>query len=341
MDLPSQVQAGADRADQLIAEQAALMNGAQDTPSAGDDPANPATQHQNPANPEHTVETLTAKVGSLTQQLTVLQGKYNSEIKELGDNPNLLNTQKAELRKLRRQVTDFSRIISDQQHTIAKMKSDDPPAADPKKNHRESTGSLTQEEIDYLNSEGLSDRAIEIFSKVGQSPDGELSTQVKELREEAASSKQDRFFQGLTEAVPNWRKINADSEDSESTWVKYLNGKAPFQNRTINEVLNEAQANLDVATCADIFNNFIRMSPPPADPETEVVGDPPRINPADHIEPGSSVASQPPAPAPQYTMAEYKAHYDYGAKNPRVATTKEWKDKAAILDKAYAAGQIK
>lgn len=341
--IPEQVQAGADKADALIADLHKKLS--------GDEPTLPANQDPGPNKPEdavETVESLTAKLAEKTQQFNVLQGKYNAEIKALGDDPNLLNTLKAENRNLKRQNSDFSKIISDQQHQLA-QKPDEIPAT---KKVPESTG-LSQDDLDHLRAEGIEGKTLEIFKKlaVGEADNivkmryGDLSAKVDTFQQDAAETKSERFFRALTEAVPTWRAINANSPDEESEWRNYLDGKAPFQNRTRNQVLIDAQDQFDVETCAEVFTGFISLGGGlPGTPIADgVVGgkDPLKINPADLLDPAASSSSDVPKDAPTYTMAEYKSFCDAATKNPRIVNTEAWIKKNAMYDKALSEGRIK
>ena len=170
--IPEQVRAGAEHAEQLIAEQKAAEAG--ETPSAGDKPAEQpadqdADQNPKPEDAAPTVESLTKKVEELTHSLSVLQGKYNAEVKALGDDPNLLNTLKADKRRLDRQVTDLQRIVNDQQAQLARLSSkDSQPPEDPDNEPAvpDIDLKLDKEDLDHLRNEGIEGKTLDIFKKL-------------------------------------------------------------------------------------------------------------------------------------------------------------------------------
>lgn len=320
-NIPSQAQAGADAADKIIQG----IKG----DAAGQDPG------QTP--PEHTVESLKTKVDELTQKLSVLQGKYNAEIKALGDDPQVLNTLKAENRKLKRQVEDFSKIISDQQNELAKQSTQQVVEPD------QDAAQLSDEDLEYLEGEGFEGKTLEIFRKlvskvadnISQKRYGDISATVNEVKKTTAMSRKDKFEEKLTELVPDWQAINAMTADEDSDWYQFLMTKAPFQARTYNDVLIAAADNFDYNGCAEVFNEYLRLHP------SKKKADPPKLKPEDLVEPGQSVSSQLPDDKPTYTMAQYKGHYDALTRGDWKGREDKWQEHANVLDRALQEGRVK
>lgn len=353
--VPSQVQADADKADALIAAQLAAENG--ETPPEEDPNAtqDPELKPEEDADKDLVNNTKEAMLGSqvkdLTHQLSVLQGKYNAEIKALGDDPQLLNTLKADVKRLTRQNNDYSKIISDQQHELATKVVAKPET--PAEAATDAVTELSQDDKDLLKSEGLEGPVLEVINKlvdnradaIVKTRYGDLSAKVDTVQQENVATKGDRFLQDLTDAVPTWKTINGWGDAGpEAGWPEYLNEMAPFQDRTLGEVLKEAQGQGNVQTCADIFNGFIAKkgtTPPEPKPDDPVVADPlKKLNPADLLDPAASGASELPKDAPTYTKADYKKFYEDATKDQKIMKTEAWQKKRDAIEKALLDGRI-
>jgi len=350
--VPEQVKAAALVADGLIAEQAAARNGVQAAP-AEVYPSKPQNQDLPPKENAETIESLTLKLKESDHKFSVLQGKYDKEIKALGDDPNILNTLKAEIGTLRRQNNDFSKIISDQQNKLAAISAKEP--VEPAK-----PVELTAEELEHLAAEGIQDKTLDILRKLApQTAQPEIAEIIKKVdamqgsvaavQKTEAEIKNDKFFGKLTQEVPNWRQINGSDEAPNDAWVAWLDVKAPYQDKTRNEVLKAAQDRFDIGTCIQLFKDFIAESgtkpadPPPTDPppgETKV-DETLKIDPNKLVEPASTTSTELPKDGPTYTMDEYKEHYAALTKGHWKGREKEWEEKSKLLDKAFADGRIK
>jgi len=342
--VPEQVQAAADAADKALAAMAAAEKGDK-LPAPNVDP-NAVPQEPGLKKPEDASAGDT--IESLTHKLSVLQGKYDAEIKALGEDPQLLNTLKAENRRLSRQNNEYSRIVSDQQDQLARVKAPPAPAASGTgKTGDGIESSLTEEELEYLAAQGIEGETLDIFNKlidsradaITQTRYGEVSSKVDSVVQTQAVSRNERFFIDLSKAVPNWRTINGSETAPNEAWLSWLDLRAPYQNRSRAEVLHEAQAGFDVETCVDIFNDFIRENP------TSAAGSPhtplPKPNPADLLEPdAASSTGAPPPGEPAFTMAEYERHHAEFTKGHWKGREDEWQRKTAIFDKAYKEGRI-
>jgi len=350
--IPSQVQAGADKADKLINEQLLAENDGVD-PNADPKP--------DPDNPEdtkvlvvgETVESLTVKLSAAIQKFDVLQGKYNAEIKALGDDPNLLNTIKAENKNLKRQNVDYGKIINDQQNELVTLRSSPAKPTEPLPGAAE----LSEEDLAHLKVEALDGKTLEIIKKMVASEaekivqmrygdlSAKLENRIETVEKSNAVNHEDRFEQDLTKAVPNWKAINgwdADGTNPEPEWVEFLGEMAPFQNRTYHEVIKEAQGQGNVKTCADVFNAYLsKKGAAPPGPTPEPVDDPLKIDPAANLDPGRSGSGDMPTDLPTYTMAEYQKFMNDATKNPRKMNSDAWIKQNAVYNKALSDGRIK
>ena len=342
--IPEQVLAGAAAADALIAE---INKGNQD-------PNATVVQDPDPSKLENTDQDLASQLAAKTQQLSVLQGKYNAEVKALGDDPNILNTLKARVRTLERQNNDYATIITDLQHEALTLKSGTKPkeGSAPAKPSSEPTPELDPEDLAYLADEGIEGKTLEILMKLIDKKSGgsnmgdmaKLSEEIQSLRKDAVESQQEKFFRQLSEEVSNWREINGTPDNPNEDWLTWLDEMAPYQNRSRAAVLHEAQGILDVKTCIDIFNDYTReRGAPAAEPEpTPIVDQGLRIDPSQQLDPDHSNAD--PSQVSDSTIlyaADYKklmTDFTRGAWRGRDA---EFKSQQAIFEKALTEGRLK
>jgi hypothetical protein len=340
MTVPKQVQAASDRADEIINAAAAAAGGGDNNPVDGQD------MNQNKPEYTDTVDSLKEDLRVLNAKLKVLQGKYDAEIKAL-DDPQLLNTLKAENRRLSRQVNDFSKIISDFQDKEATRKTGDEKNKD--------VVELTDEELDHLRDEGLEGKTLDIIKKMinsGRSDDtryGEIAGKVESLEKKISGDSSNmsdgqKLLRDLTVAVPNWREINGSADNPNNIFLDWLDGPVPYSGKTKAEVLHDAQASNDTQTCIDIFLDFAKEHPDAGKKPGKKTDDTLKVNPENLIEPpnaGSGDDTPGESGKPTYSMAEYEKHYSERTKGLWRGREKEWDKKTTLLDKAFTEGRIK
>ena len=222
--IPEQVRIGAEIADKLIAAQKA-----EEDKAAGIEPIIVDPQDQDPIKltPEDTeskpvvVVDKDKQIADLKHKLDVLQGKYNAEIKALGDDPQLLNTLKAENRRLERERSDYMKIVADQEEKLARQTIEskkEPTARDTEPSKLEEV--LSKEELDHMDNEGIDDKTLEILNKLiahrsGKEAElryGKVSDEIRSLKTDKIKSDKEMFDEKLDAAVPNWREIDDSPE---------------------------------------------------------------------------------------------------------------------------------
>ena len=336
MPIPAQVQAQADAADEKLKE----LSEAEKTPQPDPDkkPEDPT-----PIPPEKdTVE-------DLKQRLTVLQGKYNAEVKALKDDVTLLNNLKHQVRQLTAQNQELSRLTTDLQKQITEK----PKETDQKTELPESVADvLSEEDRQFLeDSEGLSKQAINILSKMVQTMAAKQtpapkSNELEDIKKDIVQTRAERFWSELDRSIvdmngtPDWDPINKN--DAFMDWLDEL---LPYSNTTRRQRLQDAQNQMDYKTVIQLFNDFkAQAKPAHTDPK-------PKLDPSKQIEPDTSVVHQPKpdGDVPEgkiYTRQEVNEFYSKSAVElGRSSTSRERKEEIARIDadilKAQKEGRIR
>ena len=338
MAVPAQVQARADKADELLKQ----VQASTEKP-AGEVPATPTGDRDKdkPAQAE-TVDSLKALLAEAQQKLATLQGKYNSEIQALKDDVNLLNNLKNQVRTLTDRTSDLSGKLTEANRLIGELQKQITEKPAPADDGKIDLSALSEEDLEHLRGEGFDDKVIGILvkalSKKDQAKPAQNQDEIAEIRKELETKKVKEFWKEINEKVPDWEPINVS--DPFNDW---LDLRLPYSNETRRDRLQAAQKESDYATVIQIFNDFKSANPGYANKNKQEH----RIDPAKQIEPASSVVHQPPAdgkPAPAgktYTRQEVREFYaelsKAAAKNE---ITDEMKKKDADIIKANTEGRI-
>jgi DNA repair exonuclease SbcCD ATPase subunit len=328
MAVPAQVQARADKADELLKQASDSEKPAQaDPPKPEDRDAKPPAQE--------TVE-------GLKQQLATLQGKYNAEIVALKEDVNILSDLKHSLKQRDRKIQDLlgqlqdangklneaNTLIGDLQKRIAE------PADDVKS----VLSALSEEDQEYLRGEGFDEKIVGIIAKALQKkePPRQNADEVARLRKDIEQQKIDTFWKELREKVPDWDSINASD-----AFLDWLDERLPYSSETRLTRLKAAQAISDYTTVIQMFNDFKSANPAKENKPEH------RIDPAKQIEPDSSVAHQPPADGKEtpagktYTRKEIETFYkEFALASAKGKATEEMKKIDADILLANHEGRI-
>lgn len=297
MFIPTQVQAQSDKADEFIkaishGEQAADDKKADPNEDRGENKPE-SGEHDRP--PEETVD-------SLKQKLAVLQGKYNAEVAAIKDDVTLLNSLKSQLRQQTQQVSRMVGQLNEANLLIDQLRKQI--VEKPKETGGDDIKAmslLSEEDRKYLVDEGFDEKVVEIVGRMVKSLSKKetpaatvepTKPQANAGADEAQNQAEAAFWReinrGITDAAgkPDWREIN--DSDMFNNWLdEYL----PYSVTTRRDRLQQAQAQLDHFTAIQIFNDFKaqqrKQAPEPAEDHSK-----PKIDPAAHVEPGSSVVHE-------------------------------------------------
>ena len=309
MAVPAQVQARADKADELLKQAQASTE-----KPAGEVSAAPTGDRDKdkPAQAE-TVDSLKALLAEAQQKLATLQGKYNNEIQALKDDVNLLNSLKNQVRTLTDRTSDLSGKLTEANRVNGELQKQlaDRPAAPAADDGKSTLANLSAEDLDYLRGEGFDDKAIGIIVKAvsgnrAAQPAQDNKTEIDELRNELEQNKVKAFWKEFAEKVPDWQAINTSDEFND-----WLDLALPYSTETRRDRLQTAQKASDAMTAIQIFTDFKSANPGYANKNKQEH----RIDPNKQIEPDSSVVHQPPTdgkPAPAgktYTRQEVREFY--------------------------------
>ncbi len=252
MKLPQQVQAAADRADELMKgdgkqegekvelniDPEILNPGEKKTEQTppGSQPAEndpPAKQPQQDDAPRKDSE----NQGELCRLRTEI-GTLNQLNKSL-DNQN---------RHLKIKCREL-------EQTIDSLNAEKAGQKDVKDGQKPAQSGLSPEQLQLLKDEGFSDELVEIFESRQSSGNSEELEKVKQeldtVKQETAQTKESRFWDTLSSQVPGWESINSNPE-----FITWLQDYVPYQNYTFGDLLNHARNQFDFQTVSKIFNDF-------------------------------------------------------------------------------------
>jgi len=350
--IPKQVQAQADKADEL------LKKASEGEKPLVTDPTNPPEDpgKKPPEAPvaEETVESLKQKLSEAEQKYSVLQGKYNSEIQALKDDVNLLNTLKNQNRQLTGQVQDLNGKLNEANVTIGELrkqvseKTKDPVVEDAKV-----LTLLKDEDKEYLKGEGFDEKTIEIFgnivntlvSKRTPQPSNASDKETLEDIQRKMREKEDRtFWKELEAKVPDWESINGNPRNGMQMLPEFdawLDVRIPYSDQTRRDRMIAAQDVLDYETVIKIFNDFKAENP-----ATRLKKPEPKVDPEKQIDPASSVSHEqhPDGAHPAgkiYTRQEVKEFYDGFTKGLWKGKEDEFDKKDREIIKAHQEGRVR
>lgn len=151
--------------------------------------------------------------------------------------------------------------------------------------------------------------------------------QVGKVAEQQAMTAEERFFQVLNQAVPDWEQINTDTR-----WLTWLEGVDPLLGGPRQMALDDAHSRLDGARVAALFNTWKeQFAPKPPKDNQELAR---QVAP-----PKTGGGATTPSTPKVWTRAEYERAFD-----PRLAKTL---DQEAIIalradaDRAAAEGRVR
>ena len=199
---------------------------------------------------------------------------------------------------------------------------------------------FSTEEREVFSGEGLSDEAIDILEKKQVQPAApapeiddsrikQLEQEVTNVKEETAQTRKVAFFDNLDIAAPKWHALNEDPG-----FLEYLTTVPQYTNKTLGQIIQDAQTNLDVQTVAQIFNGYKvdDGTVEKEDPEKKIDDTKKDIpNLADLATPKSSNAAAPEAQPGKWTPEETTLFYNDVAKN----RTKYTPEQIKAIEKKY------
>lgn len=220
--LPRAVIAAEKRADEILQEI--------EKQSQMEQMPQPSVESQDPPTPQPPIDSPpTSQEESWEHRFKVLQGKYNAEVPRFAhENKDL----KGRLQSLEEQLDEM-------------------------KNAKPAELLVKPEEIEQYG-EGL----IDVARRVAREELASKDAQIAKLRSEIDSVKsvqshvvQDSFFKSLTEMVPDWEALNADTN-----FLNWLDGVDDLTGETRQALLGKAEQQRDPVRAAKFFNTFKKTS---------------------------------------------------------------------------------
>lgn len=224
----------------------------------------------------------------------VLQGKYNSEIKAIKDDVELLNTMKAQNRQYATTIADLNtRLIAAEE----RLRHPEQPVVAPKDTVHDSVIDfkkyISDEDSEHFEAEGFDDGTIERIGQMALKIAREAASQeVNPVRNEFAQIKKAKqedswtsFTKGLSDNVPNYLEI--DAMESWKSWLREpVPDNPPYyvnrDGRIRNDVLVENRDSGDYKTVASMFNEFAKSA------NVKITSKIKPIDPEDLIEPDTT-----------------------------------------------------
>jgi len=220
--LPRAVVAAEKRADEILQEI--------EKQSQMEQMPQPSAESQEPPTPQPPIDSPPPpQEESWEHRFKVLQGKYNAEVPRFAhENKDL----KGRLQSLEEQLDEM-------------------------KNAKPAELLVKPEEIEQYG-EGL----IDVARRVAREELASKDAQIAKLRSEIDSVKsvqshvvQDNFFKSLTEMVPDWEALNADTN-----FLNWLDGVDDLTGETRQSLLGKAEQQRDPVRAAKFFNTFKKTS---------------------------------------------------------------------------------
>lgn len=242
MDIPAQVQAAADKSDEIMRQLSGDQEGGDvstntETSTDGTDPW--ADGHD---------------AGTSTQSTTERPEDFGRDDSIRQENESLSRLNRSldnENRHLKIKCSGLEREVVELKERITELESG---AA----NNVSGSGDgldLTDEERAVLEEEGLSEDAIKILMKRATSQKnpkiGELEQKVDTIVKSTEEMARERFFNELKAVVPDWEAVN-----SENGFLEMMNEMVPYQTYTFQDLLDHANSRNDSATVARIFSDY-------------------------------------------------------------------------------------
>lgn len=245
MDIPAQVQAAADKSDEIMRQ----LSGDQEGGEGGERTTVP--------------ETSTAGTDLLADGHDAGTGKQSTtERPEDFGRDDSIRQENESLARLNRSLDNENRHLkikcSGLEREVAELKERITELESGAANNVSGSGEgldLTDEERAVLEEEGLSEDAIKILMKRATSQKnpkiGELEQKVDTIVKSTEEMARERFFNELKAVVPEWETINA-----ESGFLEMMNELVPYQTYTFQDLLDHANSRNDSATVARIFSDY-------------------------------------------------------------------------------------
>lgn len=336
MGLPKQVEDMGKRADELVKEiekteaEAKAKDKATAPENPDDNPATPAPEGNADLQPSHD-DNKEDSVETLKHKLSVLQGKYNKEVKEVKNDAANLAQLRTDNAQLNHQIVTLSQTVSELTNQIKELQTAKP------ENPQAPSSAISAEDMEYLKSQDFDEKAIEIFKRmVGPtSGDPELTKKVESLESSVAKvteeTEQDRFkifLKRIRSKIKNMDEIN-----SSAGFLNWLAQPVSIYTPSITrqDIMDQAAKDRDDEQATKLFQQYIaETNPEPSIPGPEK--ETPKKDPLEkEIEPSSSAASDPSNAGPKgpnYTPKQIANFYKEMATSAGSNWTKgEWAGK--------------
>lgn len=291
MALPKQVQAQADALAEFEKQVAAGNTPADDPKPTEDPPADPAPeptpqpQEPAPAEPPKPAE----DADKWKQRYLSLQGQFNSQVPALQD----------QVRQLTETVTQLTAKL--EQQTTKPVEPQEPSELVTNKDV-EAFGEDLVDLARRIAKEEFGKRESKYIKQI-EALEGQLAAakgDVDNVAQNQAQTAMDRFFEGLTKAIPTWQEVQATEECQ--TW---LTTRVPGTRATWDQALKQAAADRDVAAVVEVFDVFFEKHPNLNPKAKQQKADSAKQELSRQVAPGKSTATAQPQGKRTYSQQDY------------------------------------
>lgn len=335
MDMPSQVRAAAERANELLAQAGTPTGEAAATapapaptePPAAEPPASPPAA--TPAEPAPAPAPEPAPAATPADSEQSFEHKYRTLQGIIEANSRKHNEERS---RLEQQIQQLSTQLAQ----IAAQ----PPAPAPAPAAPASL--VTDKDVETYGPELLDvigRKAQEMAQQIVAAKMAELQPvlaktqeQVGQVAQQAYQNVQERFFGELAKEVPDWQTVNSDARFH--AWLSEVDPMSQVQRQVY---LTHAQKNLDHEHAARLFNAFKSTLEPARPP----VSAPPPATPNLSPRPvGTATAPVPREPVVTVKRSEINGHYRRSSMDPMYRRSDEYQAMEKRIATASATGQI-
>lgn len=253
------------------------------------------------------------------QRFETMQGKYNAEVPRLHSQVREQGDQLSQLTGRLDQLTRQAVPPTEQTQPLITANDEERFGADlidaMRRVVRDETKAYSRR---FENLEGVARTVSAKADRVGT------------VEQHLAATREERFYEVLVGAVPDWEAVNVDPR-----WLKWLAELDPMAGRTRQQLLDEAMAALDARRVVAAFGAFKATLPAPA-PSSRAQA---ATELARQVAPSrSSTAATPPAPEQMFTGAQYTYWFDPRRKYDTEPAALQ--ANLAALEKAQGEGRI-
>lgn len=246
-----------------------------------------------------------------------LQGVFNAEVPKLQRANQELSNQ---VQEVLRRLDDMAKVKQEPHQPVK-------PVVDPA--DVETFGADLVDMVNRVAGRAIGDLMNQVVDMAGRV--AAMEQHLHGANQAIAATAEDRFFDHLARAVPDWETVNQDPG-----FIAWLQEADPVYGVPRGEVLQTARSRLDAVRAVAVFNAFKATVTPPQEPAKS-----PSVE--KQVSPRASNASPPPAPRekPILTQAQVAKFYDDVRRGVFRNREAEMQHIELVINEALAEGRVR